>query len=95
MQISKRKLTTLGITAVILTLTLSGAGATYAQTPFNATGTLDTINATGTNATGTATGTPGIPNTGAGGNAAANIAVLTVAALAALGGAYVLRRKRS
>jgi len=42
----------------------------------------------------TVTTTPGLPNTGAGGNADANIAILAVTAVIALGGAAVLANKR-
>ena len=44
----------------------------------------------------TGTTTPGVPNTGAGGNAAQNLLLITSSALLALsGGMYLLQRRRA
>ena len=95
------------ITALVL---LGGAGIAFAQTSIspsnsNTTGytspSTDTTGSTGTMSATSTTGsagmvtTPGIPNTGAGGNAAANIMTLVVSAIIAVGGATYLTRERS
>lgn len=72
------------IPAVALALLL-GSGAAFAQT-----GT-----STGTMGTTTMMATPGAPNTGTGGEAAENIALLAAAAGAAGASLYLLRRKES
>jgi hypothetical protein len=74
--------------AIIPTAAVNSAGS---QLP---TSGLVSVTALAPGSTGT-TGTPNLPNTGAGGNATANIAVLLAAALAALiGSDYLLRRRR-
>ncbi|MGH7141604.1 MAG: hypothetical protein ACREGH_03165 [Minisyncoccia bacterium] len=50
--------------------------------------------ATGTGATTGRTGTPGVPNTGAGGDAAMNLALLVVSGFAAVAAAAYLARRR-
>ncbi len=84
-------------------LLLTGAGLVFAQTATTtgtmgptytgaaATGTDTTLGSSTAGVTGT---TPGVPNTGAGGDAASNLAMLGVAALVAIGGAAYLSRKQ-
>lgn len=75
------------------------AATLIAAAPFAFAQTTDTTG-TGTSvtdmtATGTGTGTtPGVPNTGAGGDAAANALVLAVTGLVALGGIGYLATRR-
>ena len=57
------------------------AGPAFAQTSTSATTSTD--------------GTPGTPNTGSGGNATANVILLTGSALVALGGVAALMRRRT
>lgn len=67
-------------------------------TTTNGTGLPDTgQDTTGTTGTGgdqgTGTTTPGLPNTGAGGDMAANIALMIAAAIVAFGGGMVLLKR--
>jgi hypothetical protein len=78
-----------GSMAVASALLLSGAGLVSAQT--YTTGSVTPATATGTNATGT---TPGVPNTGAGGDVATNLALLGASAVIVVGGAAYLARKK-
>ncbi len=79
--------------AVSGALLLGGSGLAFAQT-YDTTGTSGTgTSVTGTSAASSST-TPGVPNTGAGGDATTNLAVLGVSALVAAGGAAYLARKR-
>jgi hypothetical protein len=55
----------------------------------NAAADTGVVNTTGV----TDEGTPGVPNTGAGGDATTNVAVLAVLAAVALGSTYLLRRR--
>lgn len=71
----------------------TGASVTGSTTYTNTAGTGSSITGTSTTHGATST-TPGVPNTGAGGNAAVNFAVLGAAALVAAGGAAYLARKR-
>jgi hypothetical protein len=68
------------------TLLALAAPLTYAQTGTSTDATTGTT---------TAAPTPGVPSTGEGGNAASNLAVLGVSALAFIaGGAYLARTRR-
>ncbi len=69
------------VTTAALTVMLL-AGSAAAQTGTTSTSTLDDV-------------TPGTPNTGSGGNAVANIILLTGSAAIALGGAAYLARRRT
>ena len=69
------------------TTTTTGASTTVTTPATTGTGTTGT--------TGTAATTPTAPNTGAGGDTAANLAILTASALVAMGGAAYLARKRT
>ena len=75
----------------------SSTGTTGTTGTSGTTGTTATSGTTGTSGTTTGTGTtgttPGAPNTGAGGNAATNIALLVASALAVLAGGTYLARK--
>jgi|GEM_PF-3966878 hypothetical protein len=82
------------VAASALTIMLA-AGTAFAQTyTYPTTGTSGTTGTTGTTDPG-ATGTVGVPNTGAGGNAVENEAILGASALAAIAaaGALIARRK--
>lgn len=81
-----------------LMVTALGVGSANAQmTTSTSTSTSTTTNGT-TDSTGGAiytntTVTPGLPNTGAGGDAAMNVAAILAAAVAAGAGAVYLRRR--
>lgn len=75
---------------------LLAAGMAFAQTGTSYPTTGTTGAATGASArTGTSTTNPGVPNTGAGGNASDNAAVLGAAAVVGLAatGALMMKRK--
>jgi hypothetical protein len=75
------------------TTSTTGTGATSTGTTnTTSTGTTGSTSTGGT--TGTTSTTPGIPNTGAGGDAATNIALLGISALALVGGGAYLARQR-
>lgn len=78
----------IGVTAALI----AAAPIAFAQT--TGTGTTD-MSGTGTMDTTSATGTaPGVPNTGAGGDAATNALVLAIAGVVALGGVGYLATRR-
>jgi hypothetical protein len=94
--------------AVAAAMLLTGASLAFAQststynpssqvvpsTPLPAASTGASATVVPATSSGTTTATPGVPNTGAGGDMAQNVAVLGVsAAIAALGGAYLVRRR--
>jgi hypothetical protein len=73
----------------------SGTGASAASPTTNTSGTAGsatTNSSSGT--TGSSSTTPGVPNTGAGGDAAANLAVLGASAIVVAGGAAYLASRR-
>jgi len=75
--------------------TVTPAANTTGSNGTNGTGTTGTMSSSSTTGTNGST-TPGIPNTGAGGDTAANIALLTTSGIVVLGGAaYLLRRKNA
>ena len=88
-----------------LLLVVVGFGAAHAQlysnTNTNTSGTTGTTNMSSTvNGSGTVNGTsstvPGVPNTGAGGDAGMNIALLgSSAAIMAAGALYIVRKAKS
>ena len=78
----------------------SGTNGTYTTpggtTMNNTSGTSGSTTGTGsTTGSGGTSATPGAPNTGAGGDMAANLALLGTAAVAAIGGAAYLARQRN
>ena len=79
--------------AQVVPATPNASTGTTGTTGTTATGSSSSTTGTGTTGT-SGTGTPGVPNTGAGGDAAANLAILGVsAAVAVIGGAYIARRR--
>jgi hypothetical protein len=76
--------------AALMVSTFLTAGIASAQT-YGSSATTDTNTADNGTVLGTTTD-PGVPNTGAGGNAAANILALTISGLTALLGIYALKR---
>ena len=97
-----------GSAAVTGALLASGATLVFAQSTYTS-GTTSSSITTGsstsgsgvgvttmpnTAATGTTGTTPGVPNTGAGGDAAGNLAILGASALVAIGGAAYLARQK-
>jgi hypothetical protein len=95
--------------AVAAAMLLGGAGLAFAQTatssydpnatvvpatPISGTAATQTTTTVVPSTTSSSTATPGVPNTGAGGFADENLAVLGAsAAIAVLGGAYLMRRR--
>jgi hypothetical protein len=84
------------LAAALMVSTFLTAGIASAQTYGGTSGgTSGSVNTTDATSDGTVLGTttdPGVPNTGAGGNAAANLALLTVSGLTTLLGIYALKR---
>jgi hypothetical protein len=72
-------------TAALATLLLAGSVAAQSTTS----------SSTDTGTGGTTATTPGTPNTGAGGNVAENMMILTGSALAAVAGAALLRKRNT
>src|SRR4051812_19959224 len=103
----KKLFASLGTLAVVAALALSLAAPAHAQLPgttdTSGTATSTTGGTGSTGGTGTSGGTsgtsgtdttnPGLPNTGAGGEAATNLAILLGTGLIAIGGTAVLGRK--
>ncbi len=81
-----RYLAKLASGAAISAMLLGGSSMAFAQTTTTTTGTDTT--------TMTSSSTPGVPNTGAGGDAATNLALLGISALALIGGGAYLARQR-
>ena len=93
MNIAMNKLLGTMALSALLTTGLTGIAAAQTSTDLNATDTGTTIDNTGTDTT-PLDQIPGAPNTGAGGDAAINIAVLSLSALIAAGGlAYIARAR--
>lgn len=82
----KKHISLLASGLLVAIFVLSGSSA-YAQT----TGTTSTSGTTGTYTT---TGTVGAPNTGAGGSAPLNIAILLSSGMIAAGGSLYLHNKK-
>ncbi|HEV8677622.1 MAG TPA: hypothetical protein VN701_02220 [Candidatus Paceibacterota bacterium] len=81
---SLKKHIAIALTAIGL---LAGGAVASAQTTTDTTGVTASTTTTGT------TATPGTPNTGAGGDAAANWAILAVTGIVVIGGVAYLMRK--
>jgi hypothetical protein len=91
--VMRKTLTALAAASLVLALTFAFVGAVGAQTT-DTSGTLySTTTTTGTTDTDTGTTSPGLPDTGFGGDAAVNMALLLSSGLIALGGSYFLARK--
>lgn len=102
-------LVALGVLAVSLIMALSASaqiytnpdfGADQAQNVRDANNVGTTTDGTGlpdagTQGTTNGTTTPGLPNTGAGGDMAANIALMIAAAIVAFGGGMVLLKRKA
>ncbi len=99
----KKTLFSLAAASSVIALALSLASPIYAQTDStgssytgSSTDTSGTTNgsmSTSTTNSSTSSTTPGLPNTGAGGDAAANAALLLTSGLVAIGGTVLVARK--
>jgi hypothetical protein len=72
----------------------SGTGASAASPTTNTSGTAGSATTNSSSGTTGSSTTPGVPNTGAGGDAAANLAVLGASAIVVAGGAAYLASRR-
>lgn len=73
----------------------SGSGSSMSTSGTSTTGGTGSMSSSTSGMTGTTTGstTPGLPNTGAGGNAATNMSLLLGSGLIVVGGAVYLTRR--
>lgn len=72
----------------------AGSTTTTGTTGAGTTGTGSSTTGSGTTSIGGTSTTPGTPNTGAGGDATTNLALLGISALALIGGGAYLARQR-
>ena len=91
----KKTLTSLATASSVVAIALALSAPIYAQTTYDTSGTATTSATTDTTNTGATTNTSAtaLPNTGAGGEAATNAAILLTSGLVAVGGATLLARK--
>jgi hypothetical protein len=81
--------TKLASSVAIASMLFMSAGMALAQTNYT-----DSATGTGAMTDTSVTDTPGVPNTGAGGDASMNMALLVTSGLLAAGGGLYLARKR-